>query len=556
MNEIEKFSPFGGELIIEEVAGANNQTRIAENSVSTKAGADRDMYSYVPKSGCPDAKQCQVLMVLRSESSKESAERILRELELDKLAEERHFVVLFPNPLDGGWNYGQDPEKEDDCAFLVRCFAALPKSKGGVAGFNGMIFYIATDEPTSAMISVLSATHPIDCAAYMAGKFPKGFEIPAGLKQPQVAWVYEENKALEDYLKEVNAPSITTVEEEVCVTINNKNENIRHFVSRSGLNADEVRRAWDRMFSEARRWRNDTYGTYQKRTNFSEEGFVSHIRDTSLGVNDGFAHTWFEYYPPQVLASEKKVPLLFYFHGGGCIPLYGAEQSDWHRIAKKEGFIVVYPKASTQKRWNCWDEQDEPSDFQFVLALIEHVKKVHPIDESRIYISGFSMGSMMTNALASAYPEVFAAGAPCNAQHLGYFKNLKSTFGALNMGGQSQYSEEELNAPSHCMILADQKKAEKDYRFPLIQNSGLLDGLGTNGWPIDNAGNIWLQTFDYWKKYNNIPLTEFKVNDEYPTGITADESFYECEDERFIHHKWYSEDEEHLPLYQVLVAKR
>ncbi|MBQ4253513.1 MAG: hypothetical protein II712_01665, partial [Erysipelotrichaceae bacterium] len=128
--------------------------------------------------------------------------------------------------------------------------------------------------------------------------------------------------------------------------------------------------------------------------------------------------------------------------------------------------------------------------------------------------------------------------------------------GALNMGGQSQYSEEELNAPSHCMILADQKKAEKDYRFPLIQNSGLLDGLGTNGWPIDNAGNIWLQTFDYWKKYNNIPLTEFKVNDEYPTGITADESFYECEDERFIHHKWYSADPEHLPLYQVLVAKR
>ncbi|MBR0138263.1 MAG: prolyl oligopeptidase family serine peptidase [Erysipelotrichaceae bacterium] len=555
MNEIEKFSPFGGQLILEEVAGSGNQTRIAENSVSTGAGADRDMYSYVPKSGCPDAKQCQVLMVLRSESSKESAEKVLKELQLDKLAEERHFVVLFPNPQQGGWNYLQEEGREDDCSFLVRCFAALPKSKGGVAGFNGMIFYIGTDEQTNAMLAVLSATHPIDCAALMVGKFPQGFCIPEGVKQPQVAWVYEENKALESYLDEVNAPSIETWEEGVSVTINKKNRNIRHFVSKAGLSADEVRKAWDRMFSETRRWRNDTYGTYQQRTNFSEEGFVSHIKDTSLGVNDGFAHTWFEYYPPQVLASDEKVPLLFYFHGGGCIPLYGAEQSDWHRIAKKEGFIVVYPKASIEKRWNCWDELDDPSDFEFVMALIEHVKKVHPIDETRIYISGFSMGSMMTNALACAYPEVFAAGAPCNAQHMGYFNNLKSSFANLAMGGQ-KYTEEELNAISHCRIMADEKKARQDYRFPLIQNSGLLDGLGARGWPIASADNPWVQTFDYWKKYNNIPVTEFNVNDEYPTGLTADESFYEYQDERFIHHKWYSDDPEHLPLYQVLVAKR
>ena len=556
MNELERFSPFGGELIVEEVAGANNEFKTAENSVFTNKGKDRDMYSYVPKSGCPDAKQGQVLFVLRNDASKESAEKALKEYGLDTLAEERHFTVLFPNPEEGGWNYCDDPEREDDKSFFVRCFAALPKSKGGVAGFNGMMFYLALDKESSAMASTLSAKSPIDCAAMMVGAYPEGYVIPEGVRQPQVAWVYEKNGQAEEYLGNVNGPLSETEREGVCVFTNTVNPNIRHFVSEGGLNPEEIVKAWDMMFSEARRWRNDTYGTYQERTNFTEWGFVPHVKDTSLGVNNGFAHTWYEYVPEEVRNSDKKVPLLFYFHGGNCIPLYGAEQSDWHRIAKRDGFIVVYPKASTQKRWNCWDEQDEPSDFAFVMALIEHMKKLYPIDETRIYASGFSMGSMMTNALCCAFPEVFAGGAAFNAQNLGYFKNLKSTFGALNMGGRSPYTEEELNAPSHTKQLADEKNKDHRYRMPLIQNSGLLDGLGTRGWPIKDAGNIWLETFDYWKAFNNIPVTPFEYSDEYETGIKADASCYEGEDERFIHHVWYSQDEGHLPLYQVMVAKR
>ncbi len=555
LNEIERFSPYGGELILEEVAGANNEFKTAENSVSTAKGADRDMYSYVPKSGCPDAKQGQVLFVLRSDASKESAEEALKKYGLDALAEDRHFTVLFPNPVEGGWNYNQDPAREDDMSFFVRCFAALPKSKGGVAGFNGMMFYIALDEAGSAMLTTLSAVHPIDCAAMMIGRYPADYVIPEGVKQPQVAWLYEENKAAEEYLKCVNTPACCEEKDGVTVCTNGVNKNIRHFVSCAGLSTAEISKAWEMMFSEARRWRNDTYGTYQERTNFTEWGFVPHVKDTSLGVNNGFAHTWYEYVPEEVKNSDKKVPLLFYFHGANCIPLYGAEQSDWHRVAKDNGFIVVYPKASTMKRWNCWDEEDEPSDFAFVMALIEHMKKLYPVDETRIYASGFSMGSMMTNALCCAYPEVFAGGAAFNAQNLGYFKNAKSTFGALGMGGKP-YTEEELNKVSHCRIMADEKNKDHKYRMPLIQNSGLLDALGVNGWPIKDAKNIWLQTFDYWKDFNNIPVTPFVYSDEYETGLTADASCYEGEDQRFIHHIWYSQDEGHLPLYQVMVAKR
>jgi poly(hydroxyalkanoate) depolymerase family esterase len=557
MNEITVFSPFGGTLILEEVKGANSSFQTPENSVSTHAGMDRSMYSYVPKSGCPDAKQCQVLMVLRDENDEKSAAELMKQLQLEQLAEERHFILLFPNPQKGGWNYDRKPKLDDDLAFLVRCFAALPKSKGGAAGFNGMIFYLAASRGASALLAVLSAVSPIDCSAVMLSEFPEGFKMPEdGLRQPQTAWVYGDNGTFADYLLEVNSPCMKTQESGIAVCSNQKNPNIRCFLSADALSAEEVRLAWDRMFSEARRWRNDTYGTYQHRTDFTARGFTGHVNDSSLGVNHGYAHTWYEYIPPQLRGRTEKAPLLFYFHGGNCIPLYGAEQSGWHDIADREGFIVIYPKASTKKRWNCWNDADEPSDFDFVLALIEHMKQVHPIDESRIYLSGFSMGSMMTNALACCYPDVFAAGAAFNAQNLGYFCNLLSTFHQLGMKSDD-CTEEQLNAPSPCHLLADQKKAAFDYRMPLIQNSGLLDGLGMNGsWPISSADNLWLQTIDYWKQYNHIPLQPFVQNPDCETGLSADETVYEGDDQRFIHQRWFSADPDHLPLYQLVVAKR
>ena len=93
--------------------------------------------------------------------------------------------------------------------------------------------------------------------------------------------------------------------------------------------------------------------------------------------------------------------------------------------------------------------------------------------------------------------------------------------------------------------------------MPIIQSSGLLDDLGMkSGWPIRDAGDIWIQTIDFWKNYNHIPVTEFQYSDAFETGLTADESCYECEDQRFIHHRWYSAVSEHLPLYEFLVAKR
>lgn len=55
-NEIAAFSPVGGQLIRQTVAGKTQERNEPENVLAVKGGAARDMYVYAPAAGCPDAK--------------------------------------------------------------------------------------------------------------------------------------------------------------------------------------------------------------------------------------------------------------------------------------------------------------------------------------------------------------------------------------------------------------------------------------------------------------------------------------------------------------------
>ncbi len=555
MNELTQFSPHAGKLFLQSVAGDISGRREAENNATAAAGSERSMYCYAPKSGCPDAKQCQVMMVLRDGSDEASAQELLSSLKLDTLAEGKHFLLLFPNPKADGWYYGDDSARESDMDYLVRCFGILKDSEIGVSGFNGMIFYISASETASALLMTMATLRPINVPAMMISAFPEGYVIPADALNIEVA-AWSSNPTATGYILRANGAGEPGEDMDGVVTYFGKNPSVRLLVTERDTDAIAVKIAWERLFSETRRWQNDTHGTYQKRTNFTERGFIGHVNDTSLGINPGCKHTWYEYIPPQLRGTSEKVPLLVYFHGGGCVPLYGAEQSDWHDVADDENFIVVYPKAAQKKMWNVWNDPVlDFSDDAFFLALVEHMKTVHPIDERRIYVSGFSMGGMMTNALACLQPNLIAAAAPCNAYNEGYFNSFATMLNrmknnnAMNMSDRLPGETEEIT-PTR--LLADAKKAEYDYRMPLIQISGLLDQT----WPITNPQDRRLMTFDYWKAYNNISVDAFSVYPSSESGLTADETWYDGDDERFLHHRWFSSDPSNPALYEVLLAKR
>jgi len=552
MNPLTQFSPYAGRLFLETVPGETSKKVEHENDVSAADGADRSMYVYAPVSGCPDPKQNQVLMVLRDTADEESAQNLLTSLGLDRLAEQEHFLLLFPNPSVSGWNCSEDPSADNDMDFLVRCFGILRACKSGIGGFNGMIFYIAASERASALLMTMAAKRPINVPAMMIGKFPEGYSIPSDALSVETAAFVMGNPEAAGYLMAANGGDTEPSEEADGVrTYYGKNRNVRLLCSDAGLTCEAVHIAWDRLFSESRRWQNDTYGTYQHRTKFTERGFTPHVNDTSLGDNGGIAHTWFEYIPPTLRGTEDKVPLVFYFHGVNCVSLYGAEQSNFHDIADREGFIVVYPDPAVFKAWNIFNDPSLPSDFDYVMALIDHMKKVHPIDETRIYATGFSMGSMFTQAITAVYPEVFAAAAPCNAFNFAYFKTPAQLLGGVVKGVDTS----SLKPFSTQRKMAEAKRAGKDFRMPLFHNAGFNDATIAL-WPVDETtDDARMETVAYWKDINNIPA-EPVLDADTLTGLAADESFYEDAEQRIYHQRWHSADEGRPVLYELMTVKR
>lgn len=90
------------------------------------------------------------------------------------------------------------------------------------------------------------------------------------------------------------------------------------------------------------------------------------------------------YYANDLAVNDpaNPVPLVLTFHGGGNTALYQAQASEWPLIGKANGFITVAVDNHTALTG------------AHIAELVEYLKTVYAIDASRIYASGFSMGSV------------------------------------------------------------------------------------------------------------------------------------------------------------------
>ncbi len=111
---------------------------------------------------------------------------------------------------------------------------------------------------------------------------------------------------------------------------------------------------------------------------------------------------YFAYYNNDAFKAGK-VPLLMGFHGGGDSSMFLTFVSGWYAVAHKYGFLYV-----------AVDNHQDISPAE-VMDVIAAVKKRYPVDEDRIYATGFSMGSAKTWDLYQEYPESFAGFAPASA---------------------------------------------------------------------------------------------------------------------------------------------
>jgi poly(3-hydroxybutyrate) depolymerase len=96
------------------------------------------------------------------------------------------------------------------------------------------------------------------------------------------------------------------------------------------------------------------------------------------------------------------LPLVVLLHGSGRDGAVMAEA--WKDLAAREHFMIAAPDAFNSALWD--SSYDSP---QFLHAVVDQVRAVHPVDDSRIYLFGHSGGAVYALALALIDSDYFAA---------------------------------------------------------------------------------------------------------------------------------------------------
>ncbi len=104
---------------------------------------------------------------------------------------------------------------------------------------------------------------------------------------------------------------------------------------------------------------------------------------------------------------EQNRPLVISMHGLSQTMYDQVNQTQFKSVADANNFVLVFPQA-IDNSWQLWGT----TDTDFILAIIDEMNTRYGIDRDRVYLSGFSMGGMMTYYAATQIADKIAAFAP------------------------------------------------------------------------------------------------------------------------------------------------
>ncbi len=180
--------------------------------------------------------------------------------------------------------------------------------------------------------------------------------------------------------------------------------------------------------------------------------------------------------------TSKKWPLMLFLHGAG------ERGSDLDKVkvhgppklvsrGKSLPFIVASPQCPSARSWS------DPAQVQVLIALLDDLVEKYQVDESRVYLTGLSMGGYGTWALASSRPERFAAIVP------------------ICGGGQPRMARQLRDVPIWVFHGA------KDNVVPLAQSEQMVEAVKAAGGDVqftvypEAQHDSWTATYDNPKLY-------------------------------------------------------
>ena len=463
------------------------------------------------------------MIILREEDTKESVENLIREWKLSEFAQQESLVIAFPNPPKEGWNSLSAEELT----------AKLREIQSKMCEPDDYVF--ETNEIGIPLLKcMLNRWHLMNDTRYYIGigKACKAACTMARMAPIEVTAVCCIGECGVDYevsdikkLKEIGMPVLETMK-----------------ATSQDSGADFLTGMYREFMKPIRRINTGKYGDTTHRMDFEKVGFDVYLNNTELGDQGGMAHTWFVHVPStkkQSVKEQCKLPMMIFFHGGSDNPMEAADMSKFHELGEKEGFITVYPWGSDTASWNCNYEPDGFDDVAYTKALIQWMKEHYPVDESRIYLSGFSNGAAMAQIYAMEYPEEIAGVCHIDSNWPGHRLGLAKVDPPEGKAFQKAWK----------------KKEESDYLMPVWYTYGTREP----SYPVYKGCSQQLQ-YDFWKAYNHIPIAETPERETpHPCGCGVPGEV--CEEQiplqkypehRYQINRFYSEIE-HLNLYNYVM---
>jgi polyhydroxybutyrate depolymerase len=134
-------------------------------------------------------------------------------------------------------------------------------------------------------------------------------------------------------------------------------------------------------------------------------------------------------YVPRGCDGVGPVPVVIMLHGMGGTAAHALRETGWSAKADKETFIAVYPEAtrpdmdrppSFARNPQAWNDgsgrfhaaEKGIDDVAFLKAVIDRIRADHTIDDSRIFVAGFSNGACMAFRAGAELADRIAAIAP------------------------------------------------------------------------------------------------------------------------------------------------
>ena len=160
-------------------------------------------------------------------------------------------------------------------------------------------------------------------------------------------------------------------------------------------------------------------------------GFIDSPELVEKSIQHDNETRWFiEYQPDSIqIENEVKPPVVIWLHGGGesmrgALNRINIPSRRWIQLSEENDFLLLVPNGvnlrtgdtfGNEQTWTYLlsldDNRPRYDDVGFISKLVEYAIKERNVDPNREYITGISLGGLMTFTMLLRVPELFAAGA-------------------------------------------------------------------------------------------------------------------------------------------------